>query len=326
MTDAPSPHPASQSPRAPSVLTYGEALLKLVLPPAERLETLSHLEAQCAGSELNVAAALAALGTNAAWGSALPAGPLGAWARRHIRLTGVQDLALEKPGRLGSFYLEDHYAPRHSRVVYDRTGSAFTTLTADDFNPAWLAWRTALHISGISLALGSGPRELALKLLGAAKDIGLTISFDVNHRRLLLSEKEAQKAYMPALWMADLIFVAERDVGIFGGIQAIRALNPAALIIQTHGAAGSEAHTPDGQTFIQPAIATGGPGRVGRGDAFAAAFLHAYLRGENPAEALAFAAAAAALKTTTPGDQLQASENEVQAVQGAARSLGEPIR
>ncbi|CAM3630669.1 2-keto-3-deoxygluconate kinase [Deinococcus saxicola] len=308
-----------------SVLTFGETLLKLVLPPAQRLEAMVSLEAQCAGSELNVAAALRSLGRPAAWASALPPSLLGKWARGQVHAMQIEDLALTREGRLGTFYLEDHHAPRPSRVVYDRAGSAFAHLTAADFAPDWLAGRAALHVSGVSLALGPGPRALALRLMTAAKAAGITVSFDVNHRRLLLAEDAALDTYTPALRLTDLLFVAERDTALLGGPTGLRALAPDALLIQTRGAQGSVLLTPDGQTFTQPATPTNGPGRVGRGDAFAAGFLHTHLNGETPAAALAFAAATAALKTTTPGDQLQASEAEVRAVQHAGPG-GEPVR
>ncbi|THF71638.1 sugar kinase [Deinococcus sp. Arct2-2] len=316
--------------RLSGVLTYGEALLKLALPPAQRLEGLGTLRAECAGSELNVAAALAMLGRPAAWVSALPAGPLGTWVKEQVHALRVTDLSVIRAGRLGTFYLEDHHSPRSSRVIYDRAGSAFTALIAPDFAPAWLAGRAALHLSGISLVLAEGPRALAVALIQHAKSAGLLISFDVNHRRLLLPEAEAPAAYRAAMEQADLIFVAQRDTAMLGGLHGLRALNPAALIVQTLGAAGSQVLLPSGETVTQTALPTQGPGRIGRGDAFAAGFLHAHLNGESPARSLAFASACAALKTTTPGDQLQATEAEVWAVLDTASafaySRGEPLR
>jgi 2-dehydro-3-deoxygluconokinase len=308
-----------------TVLTFGEALLKLTLPPATRLEEMHTAELQCAGSELNVAAGLASLGHSASWVSALPPGPLGDWARRHIRALGVRDLSLERPGRLGTFYLEDHHAPRSSRVVYDRAGSAFAGLTGADFEPGWLSEVRAMHLSGISLALGAGPRALAMRLLAEAKTQGLYLSFDLNHRRLLLGEAEAAAVYGPAALLADLIFVAERDTHLLGGIGGLRALNPRAWIVQTQGAAGSLLLLPGGQHLHQPALSAQGPGRIGRGDAYAAGFLSAVLRGESPECSLQWATACAALKTSLPGDQLRVRPGEVDEVLRALPG-GEPIR
>ncbi len=308
-----------------SVLTFGEALLKLRLPGSQRLENMHTLDAECAGSELNVAAALSSLGRPAAWVSALPPGPLGQWVRAHVRALDVQDLSLERPGRLGTFYLEDHHSPRSSRAVYDRQGTAFQALSAADLDPAWLENRAALHVSGISLALGDGPRGLALALMGQARRLGLPVSFDVNHRRLLLAEAHAPAVYGPALNLVDVFFIAERDAGLFGGLAGVRALNPHALIVMTQGAQGSLAQTAAGETVRQAALSAAGPGRIGRGDAYAAGFLHAHLGGAAPDEALLFASGCAALKTTLPGDQLHAGEADVHAVLREGET-GEPRR
>ncbi|PNY80621.1 sugar kinase [Deinococcus koreensis] len=310
---------------ADAVLTFGEALLKLTLPAAQRLESMSALGAECAGSELNVAAALRALGRPAAWASALPPGPLGDWASAHVRALDVRDLSLERPGRLGTFYLEDHHPPRPSRALYDRQGTAFQTLDATDLDPAWLRGCAALHVSGISLSLGPGPRALALALMEQARAQGVRVSFDVNHRRLLLPAADAADTYGSAVRHADLIFVAQRDLGLLGGLPGLRALNPHALIVVTRGAQGSEAHRPGGGVVVQEGVIAAGPGRIGRGDAFAGGFLHAWLGGAGAAGALRFASACAALKTTLPGDQLRASEAEVWAVLEGGEH-GEPRR
>ncbi|CAM3935276.1 sugar kinase [Deinococcus frigens] len=308
-----------------SVLTFGEVLLKLRLPQGDRLESMAALHAECAGSELNVAATLRALGRGAAWISALPSGPLGDWARAYVNRLGVDDLTLTRPGRLASYLIEDHLAPRRSRAVYDREHTAFRTLQETDFDPAWLTGRAVVHTCGISLVLGDGPRALALHLLRAARDAGVRVSLDVNHRRLLLADDRAISMYGEALALADIIFTAMRDASLLGGVPGLRALNTQALIVVTHGARGSEAHLPGGEVICQPAFAASGPGRIGRGDAFAGGFLHAWLGGAAPAEALRYATACAALKTTLSGDHLQATPADVQFVL-AGHDDAEPVR
>jgi 2-dehydro-3-deoxygluconokinase len=54
--------------------------------------------------------------------------------------------------------------------------------------------------------------------------------------------------------------------------------------------------------------------RVGGGDSFAAALIHATLAGRAPAQALEFAAAASALKLTIPGDFNRVTADEVDAL------------
>lgn len=313
------------SPTPDSVLTFGEMLLKLRLPQGDRLESMTALHAECAGAELNVAAALRTLGRRAAWISALPAGPLGDWARAYVTRLGVDDFTLTRPGRLASYLLEDHHMPRPSRVVYDREHTAFRTLQVADFDPAWLTGHALVHTCGISLVLGDGPRALALHLLRAARDANVRVSLDVNHRRRLLADDRAALMYGEAIALADIVFTAMRDAPLLGGVPGLRARNVNALIVVTHGAQGSEAHLPGGEVIYQPAFAASGPGRIGRGDAFAGGFLHAWLGDAAPAAALRYATACAALKTTLSGDHLRATPADVQFVL-AGRDDAEPVR
>lgn len=51
----------------PDVVAIGETMLRLSAPPGESLERTPRLEVYAAGSESNVAIALARLGTAAGW-------------------------------------------------------------------------------------------------------------------------------------------------------------------------------------------------------------------------------------------------------------------
>ena len=71
------------------VVTFGEAMLRLSPPHHQRLEQARTFDVWPAGSELNVAIALARLGTPAAWVSVLPRNPLGRLVAAHARASGV---------------------------------------------------------------------------------------------------------------------------------------------------------------------------------------------------------------------------------------------
>lgn len=320
-----------------TVLTFGEALLRLSLPTGHLLEDLAHLDVFVGGAELNVAVGLARLGTPAAWFSAIPGTPLGQRVQNELRAAGVNTAhVLQAEGRLGTYYLEDHLDPRPSRALYDRTDSSFSRMTPEQLPAQLLSGVTWVHVTGISLAVSQPARLTTLALLHAAKTQGCQISVDVNHRRLLLADDRADLTYRPALELADLIFCAERDAPLLLSgaaatpqetLKKLHARFPHATVVITRGPQGSAACTPAGETAHCDAITASGPGRIGRGDAFCAAFLHRVQSGAPLADCLAFAAAAAALKTTTPGDQLRATEAQVTAVLGQrSRASGEPHR
>ncbi|MFB6095656.1 MAG: PfkB family carbohydrate kinase, partial [Halodesulfurarchaeum sp.] len=61
----------------PTLVTFGETMLRLGAPEGERLETAEHLDVRIGGAESNVAVAAQRLGLDAVWCSRLPDSPLG---------------------------------------------------------------------------------------------------------------------------------------------------------------------------------------------------------------------------------------------------------
>ena len=111
---------------APSVVTFGEVMIRLAAPDGNRLASAGLLNASFGGGEANVAASLANFDVPARFVSRVPANDLGVGVIRFLRGFGVDTsaIAVEK-GRLGAYYLEPGAAQRASRVVYDRADSCF---------------------------------------------------------------------------------------------------------------------------------------------------------------------------------------------------------
>src|SRR5262249_25893358 len=82
------------------------------------------------------------------------------------------------------------------------------------------AW---FHTTGITPALGSGPAECTRAALSAARAMGATVSFDLNYRRKLWSEADAQRVIQPLLAKVDLVIANEEDLQATLGIQVARA-------------------------------------------------------------------------------------------------------
>ena len=66
------------------VTTFGEMLLRLSVPPGERLETARQLDVHPAGAEANVVTLLARLNCRTLWMGALPDNPMGRLAASSI--------------------------------------------------------------------------------------------------------------------------------------------------------------------------------------------------------------------------------------------------
>src|SRR5215212_8480103 len=149
-------------------------MVRLTPPGNERLERAVSLNLTVGGAELNSAATLACLEVPATWVSQLPDVPLGRAVARGARAAGVDLSHLqwtpESGGRTGIYYLEEASDPRPSAVYYDRADSAFARMTPRTFDWASiLAGARALHISGITPAVGPGPRAETMAAIRAAK-------------------------------------------------------------------------------------------------------------------------------------------------------------
>ena len=168
------------------VVTLGEAMLRLSPPDFHRLEQANSFDVKVGGGELNVAVGVARLGIESAWVSKLPDNPLGKMVRNKAREQGVDTSGIvwSKSGRVGIYFLEFGASPRASSVLYDRAGSAVSTLA-----PGEVDWPKAFdgcklfHVSGITPALSKSCAEATLEAIKAAKSAGAKVSFDVNYRK-----------------------------------------------------------------------------------------------------------------------------------------------
>jgi 2-dehydro-3-deoxygluconokinase len=296
---------------AASVVTFGEAMLRLATPAGLPLATTPTLHPHVAGAEANVAVALAHLGVATRWAGALPEGPLGEHVARELAGAGVLLDAVQwhADGRLGLFFAEMGGGARPTRVVYDRASSVATRLKAV---PRQALEDTAfLHVTGITPALGAQPAAALEETIAAARDAGARISVDLNYRALLWEPDAARAALVPILGEADVVFCgigdARQVLGLGGDAgdvaDALRAgfAPNAAHVVITLGEEGAVARDARGVLQHQPAIPTTIVDPFGMGDAFAAGVLWGLLDDDLP-RGLRAGAMLAARKATVHGD------------------------
>ncbi|MGH7344309.1 MAG: sugar kinase, partial [Candidatus Rokuibacteriota bacterium] len=297
--------------------TLGEVLLRLAIPSPTRFETARQLDLQVGGAEANVAAACARLGLGTAWISALPANPWGERIRRELTTHGVDcsHVHMTDGARVGVYFLEYGVPPRPVRVLYDRRDSAFARLTAAQVD--WEPVRRArlVHLTGITPALGTSARGLVERALAEAT----TVSFDVNYRATLWTPAEARAFLEPVLARVRYLFIGQGEAHtLFGfgaspeqALDGLARLAPKATISLQRGEEGSTVL--DGGRLLRPsrrpAVQMVDP--IGAGDAYAAGFLWATLRGRDLQEAVDAGTAVAALKCSTWGDIALVSPQDV---------------
>jgi 2-dehydro-3-deoxygluconokinase len=317
------------------VVTFGEAMVRMTPPGNERLERTTSLNLTVGGAELNSAATLACLEVPATWVSRLPDTPLGRLIARGARAANVDvahvQWAPESAGRTGVYFLEEASDPRASAVFYDRANSAFANLAPGSLNWGNILRRArALHISGITPALGPGPRAETLSAIRAANAAGVPVAFDLNYRSKLWSESEARACFVEIVPLVDILFASRGALRTFFGIdgdheavldQARTRLGLAVTVLsRKRGKAsrsvklGSVAMGPNGQMVEGPWRDVEVVDRLGGGDAFAGGFIASYINDHDDiAAALALGSTTQALKHTMPGDFLCVTRDEIMA-------------
>ena len=307
------------------VTTFGEAMLRLSVPAGRRLERADRLDVHPAGSEANVAAALARLGRPCGWVSGLPDNPLGRLVANALRQAGVDlsAVAWMAQGRLGTYFVEFAGPPRPIDVIYDRAGSCVTQLPPEQVDWEYLLDTRLLHLTGISLPLAPSCQAIVVEAIGRARQQGVAVSFDVNYRARLWSAGEAAATLEPIMQEVDLLFCSRRDaLALFGCggpaeavVEQLAARSRARAVVVTLGEGGVAGW--DGvRTYRAPALPVQIVDRIGAGDALAAGVLHGWLAGDFAA-ALRYGTALAALALAQHGDMVVTTPEELETVAAA---------
>ncbi|MGW6059941.1 sugar kinase [Streptomyces sp. NPDC055189] len=304
------------------VVALGESMVTFLPSRAGRLADVPSFDRGIGGAESNVACALAAAGHRTRWVSRVGADGFGDHLVEAIARYGVDTRAVRRdPHRPTGIYFrtaDDRDTDAHE-VLYYRAGSAASAMSPDpeSVDHAALSAARILHLSGITAALSADCLAL-LRELTAPRPGRPLVSFDVNYRPGLWSgtagEGEGPRVLLDLARGADLVFVGEDEAadawGITGGPDAIRAAlpEPATLVVK-QGSGGATVFTrgsgEDGEgesAVFRAALKVDVVAPVGAGDAFAAGFLSATLRGLSAGQRLRHGHLMAAAALTVPGD------------------------
>ncbi|GHJ57586.1 ribokinase [Nocardioides sp. OK12] len=278
------------------VVTLGEPLICLTAADG-RLPSTSHLVKSVVGAESNVAIGLARLGRSSALVSRVGQDPFGDEVVRTLRGEGVDTRWIVRdPDEVTGLMIKERRAPDDIHAYYYRRGSAAAGLTPADVDEQAVAGARRVHVTGITLALGQGPREATARMVQLAGQSGVPVSFDPNFRLKLWSEQDAATmsvAFLPSV--SDLLVGEDELLAMAQVGGAARGL-PAALrwlesydlcsVVVKRGAAGVVG-VKDGVCLERPAYPVAAVvDTVGAGDAFNVGYLHATLGGADLGDAL----------------------------------------
>ncbi|MEU1664341.1 sugar kinase [Streptomyces sparsogenes] len=305
----------------PDVVTCGEAMLLLLAEPGVPLERAVHFRRSVAGAESNVAMGLARLGHRARWLGRVGADPAGRAVLRELRAEGV-DVAhagVDEQAPTG-LLLRDSHPHRAIDVQYYRSGSAGSRLAPEHIPPEAVAGARLVHISGITPMLSPTAAAATDRLVELARAAGAEVSFDPNVRRKLGGAAQWAQTAGRLLREAELVLAGEDELELLTARSADEAaaelLDGRAHTVVIKRADRSATALTAGGRWDQPPYPVPVTDPVGAGDAFAAGYLSARLRGLSESRALAEAACVAALvvQTATDTDGLPSADGRERAL------------
>ncbi|MBQ0828451.1 sugar kinase [Streptomyces tagetis] len=294
----------STAPDVVDVVALGESMVTFLPSRPGRLADVPSFDRGIGGAESNVACTLAAAGHSVRWVGRVGADGFGDHLVEAIGAYGVDTSAVRRdPDRPTGVYFrtaQDRATDAHE-VAYYRAGSAASAMSPDTLDLDAVRAGRVLHLSGITAALSAGCLELTRELTARRPGRPL-VSFDVNHRPALWRDADGPRALLDLARGADLVFVGEDEAWGLDGPEAVRAALPEPeVLVVKQGATGATAfHGPHAVTV--PALRVDVVAAVGAGDAFAAGFLSATLRGLPPRARLRHGHLMAAAALTAPGD------------------------
>ena len=312
------------------LVTFGEAMVRLTPPAFQRIEQASSFDVHVGGSELNVAVLAARLGVTSRWVSRLPDNALGRMIEARAREQGV-DAHVEwtADARAGLYFAELDAGSRARNVLYDRAGSAISMVT-----PGTIDWASVFtgarwyHVSGITPALSDGAAKVTAESLALAKQVGLTVSYDLNYRSKLWSAKQARAVQEPLLEHVDLLITTAEDARVVFGVGAEshdtlqKRFDLSAVVITLGEGPHAAIALADGKMHTAPRYEVEVVDRIGAGDAFSGGLIVSRLEHRGWDDAVRFAAATAALKHRIPGDFCLVTRDEVdQHLRGGGASV-----
>ncbi|MFI2505677.1 sugar kinase [Streptomyces sp. NPDC018972] len=300
------------------VVALGESMVTFLPTRPGRLADVPSFDRGIGGAESNVACVLAAAGHTTRWISRVGADGFGDHLVEAIGGYGVDVSHVRRdPARPTGVYFRtagDRSTDAHE-VAYYRAGSAASAMTAADLDLEAVRAGRILHLSGITAALSADCLALMRELTAPHPDRPL-ISFDVNHRPGLWRDAHGPEVLLELARGADIVFVGDDEAREAWGLHGARAVREALpepeIVVVKQGRGGAVAFDKDTDGLV-PEDATGTAtfvralnvdvvAAVGAGDAFAAGFLSATLRGLPVRDRLRHGHLTAAAVLTTPGD------------------------
>ncbi len=325
---------------------FGEIMARMNPHGYYRLAQAKELDLSFGGGEANVAVSLANYGKEATFVTKVPNNDLAKCALSSLKMHDVDVSSVAYGGdRLGIYFLETGASQRPSKVIYDRKYSSISMADKEDFN-----WRRIFadaewfHFTGITPALSDACAQICLEACQTAKEMGVTVSCDLNYRKNLWSSQKACAIMSTLMPYVNIVIANEEDCEKVFGIKAENTdvtggtlssegykavakkladrfgLHTVAITLRESLSANDNIWSAmlynQKEYYFSKKYNLHIVDRVGGGDSFGAGLIYALSEGMDNQSVIDFAVAASALKHSIHYDYNEVSVDEVRTLMG----------
>jgi 2-dehydro-3-deoxygluconokinase len=292
----------------PEIIALGEPMAEFAAETPGGLGTARVFRRGYGGDTANFAVAAARMGGRCGYVTRVGDDEFGRaflalWDQEGVDRSRV---IVEPEGRTAVYFIAGREDGGHDFTYY-RAHSPASRLHPGDLDRAYLAGARVLHTSGITQAISASALAAVEAALDLAAGAGVTVSYDVNVRPRLWSVEAARAAAERTFGRAHLVFVSVEDAAHLypgadgeGVARMILDRGPRAVVLK-QGAGGCTLLAAGAAPVRLPGWPVEAVDTTGAGDAFAGAFVAAWVAGSGFEEAALLANAAGALTATGLG-------------------------
>jgi len=305
-----------------TLVAFGETPLRIGTPEGRRDVTR-----RVDGTASTVATTASRLGTDAAWLSKLPDGPLGRRVVAELHEHGLTtDVVWAEGGRQGLTFHERGREPRKGRLLQDRTGAAAGTLTPGELPMERVQDADIVFAAGSMAALSETAAETTGALLRAASGLR---AMDLDFNRDQWTPDEARETLTDCFDAVDLLFANEEQVATVldrtgkprETVHTLAADFDFDRVVLTRSEHGAVAYH-DGVVHEQEPFETEPVDTAGQHDALIGGVLAQLDAGAAMDDALVYGVAAAALTRTMSGPLVPLEPAEVDRLVASTATRG----
>ncbi|MBQ9978143.1 MAG: sugar kinase [Clostridia bacterium] len=328
------------------VIGFGDYIMRLNPEGYLKFIQANKFEVFYTGAEANVCTSLSYMGIPTQFVTRLPENMISECALATLKRFSVGTDHIAFGGeRIGLFYLEKGASQRPSKIVYDRKYSSFSNSKSCDYD-----WKTIMqdaghfHFTGITPALGENLAEICLEACKTAKELGLTVSCDLNYRKNLWSKADAKATMEKLLKYVDVLIANEEDAADVLDIHASNTdiisgkldrngyievadkiakkynIDTVAITLRKSISASDNDWSAllyrGGKAYFSKEYHIHLVDRVGGGDSFGAGLIYGLLNGFDEQKTIEYAAAASCLKQTIELDVNLSKPDDILALVG----------